>query len=292
LKYRPPGRRLRHRVHPPSLQAGRSAGFPLLAGAPRRHRVAEASPSRSLAAARVHRDAPLHPRQVRSPAIHRLSVAGALPSCCAPCVARRSAARGSSTHATLAMGVASAPTARAARTAAGAPTPRVRGSGGRGHTTRAALAGQSWPCGLVAAATCKHSTRWLSGAPADRGRHNCGAPPLAAVSSGCRARRALLPRSTRACGSGPPPADDLARTSSIRRLERGPGWTVFEIPSAPGRYSERRPPGLAGRCSRAASAALRVARRRDADTTSRRRGGGFCLPPSTRSIAAARTGER
>jgi len=119
LKYRPPGRRLRHRVHPPSLQAGRSAGFPLLAGAPRRHRVAEASPSRSLAAARVHRDAPLHPRQVRSPAIHRLSVAGALPSCCAPCVARRSAARGSSTHATLAMGVASAPTARAARTAAG-----------------------------------------------------------------------------------------------------------------------------------------------------------------------------
>ena len=163
MKYRPPGRRLRHRVHPPSLQAGRSAGFPLLAGAPRRHRVAEASPSRSLAAARVHRDAPLHPRQVRSPAIHRLSVAGALPSCCAPCVARRSAARGSSTHATLAMGVASAPTARAARTAAGAPTPRVRGSGGRGHTTRAALAGQSWPCGLVAAATCMHSTRWLSG---------------------------------------------------------------------------------------------------------------------------------
>ena len=114
MKYRPPGRRLRHRVHPPSLQAGRSAGFPLLAGAPRRHRVAEASPSRSLAAARVHRDAPLHPRQVRSPAIHSLSVAGALPSCCAPCVARRSAARGSSTHATLAMGVASAPTTRAA----------------------------------------------------------------------------------------------------------------------------------------------------------------------------------
>ena len=83
------------------------------------------------------------------------------------------------------------------------------------------------------------------------------------------------------------PQSILARTSTIRRLKLAQGWTVFEIPSAPGRYYGRQPPGLAGRCSRAASAALRVARRRDADTTSRRRGGGFCLPPSTRSIAAA-----
>ena len=202
MKYRPPGRRLRHRVHPPSLQAGRSAGFPLLAGAPRRHRVAEASPSRSLAAARVHRDAPLHPRQVRSPAIHRLSVAGALPSCCAPCVARRSAARGSSSHATLAMGVASAPTARAARTAALAPTllrACAEAAAMAMYTTRAALAGQSWPRPLVAAASIRRGGAPSShGEPADRRRHNCGAPPAAARVALCsRAPRGPAVRALR-----------------------------------------------------------------------------------------------